>query len=121
MGKAIFVLVFVDDTDSKGSSPALGTVPAEAEIGAKLSPTPVADAHDLQIGFAVFSSLGLNKDQSLQAFCASSASTSFKDVFEWMKIISSYVACKTGAKDAQILPKRAETELSLLICFCHMQ
>lgn len=57
MGKAIFVLVFVDGTDSKGSSPALGTAPAEAEIGAKLLPTPVADAHDLQIRFALFSLL----------------------------------------------------------------
>lgn len=69
----------------------------------------------------VFSSLGLNKDQSLQAFYASTASTNFKDIFERMKIISLYVACKIRVKDAQILPKRAETELSLLICFCHMQ
>lgn len=57
MGKAISLLVFVDGTDSKGSCPAPGTVPAEAEIGAKLLPTPVADAHDLQIGFALFSLL----------------------------------------------------------------
>lgn len=109
----------MDGTDSKGSSPALGTAPAEA--AAKLPPTPVSDPHDLfQIGFALFS-LGLNKGQSLQTFHASTASTSFKVLLERMKIISSYVACKIRAEDAQILPKRAETELSLLICFCRMQ
>lgn len=58
LGKAIFLLVFVDGTDSRGSSPALGTAPAEAEAAAKLPPTPVADAHDLfQIGFVLFSLL----------------------------------------------------------------
>lgn len=57
MGKAILLLVFVDGTVSKGSSPALGTVPAKAEIGTKLLPTSVADAQDLQIGFALFSLL----------------------------------------------------------------
>lgn len=89
MGKAIFLLVFVDGPDSKS---VLGTASAEAEIGTKLPPTPVADAHDLlEIGFALFF-LGLNKDQSLQAFCASTASTNFKDVFERMKIISPWFA-----------------------------
>lgn len=58
MGKAIFLLGFVDGADSKGSSPAPSTVPAEAEIGAELPLTPVAGAHDLlQIGFAPFSLL----------------------------------------------------------------
>lgn len=63
VGKAIFLLVFVDGPDSKS---ALGTAPAEAEIGTKLPPIPVADAHDLlEIGFVLFF-LGLNKDQSFK-------------------------------------------------------
>lgn len=58
MRKAIFLLGFVDGTDSKGSSPALSTVPAETEIGAELPSTPVADACDrLQVVFALFSLL----------------------------------------------------------------
>lgn len=89
----------MDGTDNKRSSPSFSTESASAEADGKLSLTSVVDGHDLfWTGFALFS-LYLYKDQSLQTFCASAACTNFKDIFEWMKIICLYVACKIRAKD----------------------
>lgn len=67
----------------------------------KLPLTSVADGHDLLLVWVcpVVSSLCSYDRQSLQIFCASAASTNFKAIFEWMKIICLYVACKIRAKD----------------------
>lgn len=89
----------MDGTDSRGSSPSFGTESASAEAGGKLPLSSVAVGHDLfLIRFALFS-FCLHRDQPLQTFCASAASTNFKDMFEWMKIIYPYVVCKIRDKD----------------------